>query len=163
MTPTQAAKAIKRTDVEVLAELERIRSENQGVLAPSAVVAEAESEASILHEFFDWDDASAGHQHRLWQARQLIRVTVRMMESESGKRNVRVYVSLRQDRTEEDGGYRALVDVMGDAQLRAALLQEALADMQTFREKYECLKELVPVFQAMRRAERRATRRKKKA
>lgn len=57
--------------------LERIRMRNNGVLTPEAVVADAADKSSPLHSEFEWNDKRAAHQHRLNQARELIRkVTV---------------------------------------------------------------------------------------
>lgn len=47
--------------------------ERDGKLLPEAVVQAAEPEDSPLHHRFEWDDAIAGHEHRLSQARHLIR------------------------------------------------------------------------------------------
>lgn len=50
--------------------------DNDGVLRPADVVEAATPTTSPLHKYFDWDDAHAAHQHRLDQARRLMRVTV---------------------------------------------------------------------------------------
>lgn len=59
----------------------RLRTlEQRGTLTPDAVVADAEKTTSPLHGLFEWDDAVAAREHRLDQARQIIRevlVTVR--------------------------------------------------------------------------------------
>lgn len=54
-------------------ELERIREEHSGHLKTEDVVREAADPASPIHPAFNWDDESAAYQHRLWQARQIIR------------------------------------------------------------------------------------------
>lgn len=55
--------------VAALAELE----DATGRLTPEQVVDAAEDEGSALHQFFEWDDSEAARQHRLHQARRLIR------------------------------------------------------------------------------------------
>ncbi len=45
---------------------------SRGKLTPNKVVADAKHSRSPLHRCFDWDDTSAAHKHRLWQARELI-------------------------------------------------------------------------------------------
>lgn len=57
----------------VLAELHRIRDENDGVLTPEAVVEDSTPEDAPLHNHFEWDDKKAAHKHRIEQARQIIR------------------------------------------------------------------------------------------
>lgn len=44
-----------------------------GRLTPEAVLEDAADPASPLHDEFEWDDASAAHQHRLDRARAIIR------------------------------------------------------------------------------------------
>lgn len=58
---------------QVGCELERIRQVNDGHLKTEDVVSEAADAASPLHEAFTWDDAEAAQQHRMQQARYLIR------------------------------------------------------------------------------------------
>ncbi len=48
-----------------------------GKLQASRVVAEAKKAGSgtAIYDYFEWDNVKAGDKYRLWQARQLIRVT----------------------------------------------------------------------------------------
>ena len=55
--------------------LEGIRKK-YGRLTPSLTVKVAKHPDSILHTRFEWDDSKAAHEHRLWQARQLISTNV---------------------------------------------------------------------------------------
>jgi hypothetical protein len=47
--------------------------ERKHELDPEEVVRVARNPKSILHDHFEWDDTLAGHQHRVDQARSLIR------------------------------------------------------------------------------------------
>lgn len=160
------------TQQAIQEELETIRSKNNGKLDPEAVVSFAKNPKTALHNRFEWDNTEAAHQWRLQQARQIIRVSVYVVETT--QQTVRAYVSLMPDRAnakreEPDGeadekprdegyGYRHIADVMSDEDLRQQLLAQALADMRVFRQKYATLKELVPVFDEMHRVEARASR-----
>jgi hypothetical protein len=117
----------------VVQELRRIAKSHGGVLNPHDVVEFARNEKTALHSKFTWDDAKAGHEYRLWQARQVIRVNVEVLEG--SKEPVKVFVSLRSDRGVN--GYR--------------LLQQAKDEADAWRVKYRRLIELVPVFEAMDR------------
>ncbi len=64
---------------EKIEALEQIRAEGGGVLHPANVVEAAQDPASPLHADFEWDDGEAAIQHRLNQARTLIRAVVRIM------------------------------------------------------------------------------------
>jgi hypothetical protein len=53
--------------------LDAIAKANGGKLTPELVVLAARNPEHPLHGEFDWDDASAAHQHRLSTARAIIR------------------------------------------------------------------------------------------
>ena len=122
-------------------ELQRI-ADRDGILRPEAVVDAAKNKKNPLHTRFEWDDTEAGHRYRIWQARQIINVqVVQLPHTETVSR---VYVSLPRDR--DEGGYRAVVDVLNDDELREEMLSAALADANRWRSKYRDLKELSRVF-----------------
>lgn len=126
-------------------ELKRIAKRNGGIINPPDVVAAARSPKSPLHSKFTWDDTEAAEQYRLWQARQLIRVVVTLVPQT--EKHERVWVSLTTDRGQS--GYRALVDVLSDQDMRSQLLEEAKAEFAVFRAKFGRLVELAKVFAAM--------------
>lgn len=80
----------------VLKELEIVRRKDDGKLLPESVVERARSARSPLHSFFEWDDTAAAAQHRLWQARNLIR-EVQIAHEEGGKPQA-AYVSVQIDK-----------------------------------------------------------------
>ena len=53
-------------------ELQRLR-DRDGKIETLLLVREAKKERSPIHGAFEWDDSVAAHQHRLYQARQLIK------------------------------------------------------------------------------------------
>lgn len=100
---------------------------------------------SELHQRFDWDDTEAGPKWRLHQARQLIARFV--IEPSTAHRQT---VSLKIDRT-AGGGYRALEDVVGNIDLRAHAVNDALAELRRWSERFSHLTELKPVFDVVDR------------
>ena len=140
-------------------ELEAIRKQSGGVLQPADVIEYARDPDTALHGAFCWDDTEAAAQYRLWQARMVIRVCVTIREEVKGP-PIRAYVSLQEDRG--DVGYRLLDDVMSDAEMRAKLLSQALAELNRWKMRYQQLKELAPVFEAAATVQRR-TKAKPKA
>jgi hypothetical protein len=95
---------------------------HQGRVTPEMVVEAARDPGSPLHSAFTWDDAQAAHEHRLAQARVLLR-RVRV-EIETDARLIRVpyftrdpeaapqeqgYISLPRLRAQEDTARAALV------------------------------------------------------
>lgn len=59
--------------------LEQIR-ERDGILETEAVLKEARKKRSPIHAAFEWDDAAAGHEYRLIQARQMIRAVIVILD-----------------------------------------------------------------------------------
>ena len=125
----------------VVAELKELQVANRGFLRAEYVLERAKVKSSALHSCFTWDDGEAAERYRLEEAHRLIRVVVALVPELKTEEPVRVFVSLRGDRTPV-GGYRAMVNVLADSDLRARLLEEALADMKIFELRYARLSEL---------------------
>ena len=138
---------------KVISELKKIAHQNGGLLQPETVVEAARPVSSPLHSRFEWDNGSAAHQYRIWQARQLIRVSVELLQGT--KESIEVFVSLIPDRERESGGYRIMTDVLSDSQMRAQLLKDALNELEIFQDKYKRLKELVAIFSAIKRVRKK--------
>lgn len=136
-----------KKDTRIIKELEFIRKKNGGLLRGADVVDFATNPKTALHDKFQWDDSAAAREFRLWQARELIRVAVTVLKGTD--KSTRCFVSLYDDRKTDGGGYRAMVDVMSDPEMRTALLQQANAEAQSYRQKYRMLLELAPLFEAM--------------
>ena len=134
-------------DPIVIAELKRIAARNKGILMPEEIVAEAKPKSSPLHDQFDWDDSEAAQKWRIHQARLLLNIVVEYIGPEDDTKEMRVFVSLRDERGE--GGYRLLNKVLSTRPLREQLLEDAIAEMEHFKHKYRDLKELAEVFAAM--------------
>lgn len=132
------------------AELDRLIKRHDGLLKPEVVVEAARPASSPLHGSFEWDDGEAAEMWRIEQARHLIRVYVTVVEGSSTES--RAFVALSSDRA-SGGGYRAIVSVLHDEDLRNVLLADALRDMKTFRERYAALNEMAGVMKAMDRVE----------
>lgn len=132
-------------------ELEQIRLANDGILRPADVVEFAKNHNSALHRHFEWDDTEAAKQYRLVQARGLISVVVQRLPGPD-KEQVRVYASLSTERGE---GYRHIVDILNDDDLREKLLEDALKELRAFQKKYQRLKDaasLGPIFEAIEKS-----------
>lgn len=140
------------TNPEVISALRSIAAKNDGVITPEAVVEAARDERSPLHKSFTWDDNEAAEKWRLFQARQLLRVSVVMLDRDGGKQPIRVFVSLTPDRAEDGGGYRETVAVFENREWRRQLLSDAKEEMEVFQRKYAMISELSEVFRAMRQA-----------
>ncbi len=129
----------------VTEELRAIANSNGGILLPEKVVEFASNPETALHSRFTWDDTEAARQYRLFQARQVIRLNVIVIDG--SKEPVRAYVSLSGDR--DRGGYRRMVDVLSSDDLSGRMLADAIAELKAMKRKYEHLKALVPIWQAL--------------
>jgi hypothetical protein len=127
-------------------ELKSIKKSNNGILRPIDVVLWAEKHPkSLLYGKFNWDDASAGHQFRLIQARHIINVRVTTVKTEQ----TRMFVSVQSQRSLKDGGYHSIEDVLDDPNLYAETLKEAKQELVRIRNKYRHIVELKAIWNAI--------------
>lgn len=149
---------MEKKPVRVVDVLEQICLKAGGVLRAEDVVRLAANPKHPLHDKFEWNNGKAASQYRLWQARELIRVSVTMLAE--SKTAIRAFVSLKDDRAKVGGGYRAIHDVLSDAEMRDRLMGEALDELEDFKQKYKTLKELAPVFAATNAVTKKRGRRR---
>ncbi len=110
---------------------------------------------SDLHQRLQWDDAKAGYQYRLNQIMHLIVLNITTADLKPE------FLSLSIDRVNgTGGGYRSIVDVVQVPQLREVMLDDALAELERVRRKYEYLKALAPVWAAAARVRKNKKRTK---
>lgn len=134
------------TTITIQDELEGIKLANNGILRPVDVVNWAqENPDSLLYSKFEWNNAKAGHQYRLWQARHIINVQVTAIET----KETRMFVSVQSQRKLSDGGYHAVEDVLDDPNLYAEVLEEARRELNRLRRKYRALEELKAIWDAI--------------
>lgn len=119
--------------------------ERDGVILPEAVVEFAKNPKTALHNRFEWDDSVAGHEYRLWQARQVVRAVVTVIKTEKKEITTNAFVHFSQDNNIERG-YRSIARVVTDEELTRRMLESALRELKIFRKKYADLKELSQVF-----------------
>lgn len=138
---------IEQDEQSITQELELVAGQNGGLLRAEDVVEFARDADTALHGRFTWDDSEAARQHRLFQARNIIRANVRIIPHASEP--VRAFVSLIDDRKQSGGGYRAMVQVLSDDELRAKLVKQASDELRRVRNSYGHLKELAAIWEAI--------------
>ncbi len=130
-------------------EIDQLVKENDGKM----IVAEdwvefAKDEDTASHQVFNWDNAAAGHQWRLQQARQYLHVYVTVVPNLTEP--VRAFVSLSTDRHNgSGGGFRPILTVLSNKDWYAQLLEDAMHEAELFSAKYSMVKELARVFKAI--------------
>ena len=133
--------------------IETIRTRNGGCISADDVVKEAKKKRSPIHEEFNWDDASAAHEHRKDRARAMLRsiVVVRVEAPDVLTRQyeVRVVSDNEEDSADHERVYYRTEDLLADPEQRERLLARAVSALRAMREKYRQLSELAVVFQAI--------------
>lgn len=135
------------------AHIEMLREKFKGELTPEDILEDAKNGNSPLHSFFEWDDTAAAQQHRLQQARGLIRAVVAIYtRQDEGKPAVkqRAYVHIKEGETSH---YRETSHAMSVKSTRDNVMATAWRELQQWRTKYRDLREFATIFEAIERAE----------
>lgn len=104
--------------------LERLQAlEQEGRLTPNAVREDAAKPESPLHGYFEWDDSVAAGQHRLDQARALIR-RVLVVWTTHNLVLTSVYYSRDPDAEADEQGYVAVPKLAEDRELAMRALNK---------------------------------------
>lgn len=128
--------------------LEKIRNKNGGRITPHAVVNDARPEDSPLHPAFEWDDTRAAEEHRLEQARCLIRSVTVIYDEKADKSPVRAFVNVVQG-SDTDATYTSMAHALSVPELREQVIRRALSEIKSWRQRYEDYKELGTIFDAI--------------
>jgi hypothetical protein len=102
--------------------LEKLAKQRGGVLMVDDVLDVARDPQCILHKHFQWDDSKAAEAFRRMQARALIQKCTVTIEK-APDIPIRAFVSFNSDQI-TGGGYRMMVDVLDDVDLKDQLLLE---------------------------------------
>lgn len=117
---------------------------------PAAIVEDARREDSPLHPHFTWDAEIAAGLWNLEEARQLVRSLVRVeitAENEDEPKHFRAFVSIEDG--EGNRGYVTTLKAASTPELRRQMVADALAGLRSWRSRYQELKELRPVMDAI--------------
>lgn len=132
--------------------LELLRKECKGELTPEDVLADARHDNSPLHSFFEWDDSAAAEQHRLSQARGLIRAVVAVYVTDDKDETPRPAVRMKAYiHVPENGAphYRDASHAMSQAKTRKLVLERAWNELQQWRRRYADLKEFSSLIEVI--------------
>ncbi len=132
------------------AHLEFLMLHNEAPLQARDVVADAKLDASPLHDYFDWNDSSAAESWREEQARYLLRNIQIEVETVSGEKcDVRFAYAVVGKQTH---GYVSFPQVQQSEEYRQQVIEMALAELASWRKKYNTYAELFPVVEAIQHA-----------
>lgn len=127
--------------------LELLRKQQHGELTPEDVLADAANHNSPLHSFFEWDDTEAARQHRLQQARGLIRAVVAIYTSDDRPAvRTKAYVHINEPSAPH---YREASHAMSQTKTRQMVLQRAWRELHQWRVRYKDLREFAELFEVI--------------
>ncbi|WP_379069356.1 hypothetical protein ACHMW4_03955 [Mesorhizobium sp. UC22_110] len=119
--------------------LELLRKQHQNELTPEDVLEDAKHDNSPLHPYFEWSDSAAAHQHRLAQARGLIRSVVAIYVSEDKPAvRTKAFVHIAEPSAPH---YREASHAMSQQKTRKMVLQQAWRELQAWKSRYKHLQE----------------------
>ncbi len=131
------------------AEIRKLEKRNKAEkVLPSVLVAAAESKRNKLHQLLEWDDTVCGVEHRLAQARLILR-SVMLYRDDLPGQEIRKYETVRTPGVKKETAYKRTELIMQDPEDRAALLQRALGELVALRRRYSALQELAIVFRSV--------------
>ena len=129
----------------LVAGAEMCRLAEEGRLTPSDLVEDSRPEDAPLHAEFEWDDSIAAEKYREDQARAIIRHLTVQIEANNEQYQVRQYFIVQKESNE----YEPIQIILKDEDKTAMLLDQAKRELQAFKAKYACLKELAAVISAI--------------
>ena len=131
-------------------ELARI-NQIYGRLKPKILVDESRREDAILHEAFEWDDAIAGEEYRIHQARQIINV-VQVIPDQENAKPVQAFINVSVQAESDEDFERAYLPaqvVADDPEMRSAHLATIKTRLKNLRREYAAFSELSNVWSAI--------------
>ena len=137
-------KGIFHTDPQIVGEIcEELSS--TGNLNAEALVEKARPKTSIIHKEFEWDDSIAAEKYRKHQATAMIG-NIELVYEEAAP--TRAFVTL-QTQVATPAEYEPIAEIMSVDEKKRKLLLIAKTELESFKKKYDGLKQLANVFKAI--------------
>ncbi len=111
----------------------------------------ARSKTSPIHRFFNWNDSEAAERYRILQAQSMVRCLV----VEIDDREVRKYVSPVVVSHGKPKQYCEIERAMADEDIWNQVLARALQDANSWKLRYQNLKELEPIHTEIEKASKK--------
>lgn len=115
--------------------------EREGSLKPSVIVKDARKKTSPLHGYFTWDDTEAAREHRLWQARQVIK-RVRITIEEREEQFVHVPIVKAEGTTDREGEYKPVSVIVQQPSEYELAVNELLTKIRALQRTVRQLREV---------------------
>jgi len=123
----------------------------EGCLTPAIIVEYSKKEDDVLYPCFEWQDEIAAQKYRQEQAREILRHLVVVRHKNEEEKQVRAFLNVvtKNEEEKQSSIFLSVDAVMSNAEYKNYVLQEALRELNAFKNKYNDLHELAKVFLAI--------------
>lgn len=127
-------------------EISKIEKE-YGAVTREKLVEVASDPKSPLHPAFEWNNDKAAHLYRLGQAKDMIAHLIITVEEPQKAENqeVRFFYNIS-EKPKAKGVYVNVETAFNDEEMKQTIFSHALAELQSFKAKYQNLKEFEKLF-----------------
>lgn len=144
---------VAAADIQRVAATLKAIEKRDGSVTAEAVFKEARSKKSVLHKYYQWDIEKAAAAHWLETSSKIIRAVCIVIEGDDEDTEpVRAFVSvapIEGDETLEGRGYISIRRAMESPDYRRQVLEDAYAEIVSWRSRYERLKVFSNIFAAI--------------
>lgn len=121
---------------------------------PNDVIRAAKPKRSPIHGDFEWDDAIAGHEHRLWQARHLLNSIEVVFTNGEEKPPTRAFhrVIIESEDDVREAAYVPARVVWENIDYSQQVIARAFQELKNWNARYEQYQDLAPATALVREA-----------
>jgi len=147
--------AMGKLEAQVVGEELETIQKKRGVLTPEVVVKEASKKTSKIHGCFEWDDSAAAKEHRLNQARYMLRsieVVVETTSSVSGgdaSKDIEIRAFHNVETAANEKVYVTLTQAKENDNYWNQVKEKALSEIKSWQAKYSSIEEFEVIFSAI--------------
>jgi len=147
---------------EVVLDIVQQIVDRDGKCRAAALVAEARSVDSPIHDYFEWEDTLAAQKYREVQARTLI-ARLRVVYQKTNT-PVPAFVSVERDPDVDEprGGYLDVKTAMTHDDTKEKVLWSALSELEAVRRRYGALQELDEVWSKVKQISTKVRRQRRR-
>ena len=139
-------------------EFKRLEQKYSGMISTKDIVREASNSKSPIHDWFDWDDSSAGEKYRLHQARMLMQTIKVKAEFEGGEKSYKKYLNVQIPSSDGKGFKNYYVNtkiVLNNESMREQILRKAIQEVEYWKRSYIEYQELEDIFKGVQKTKKK--------
>jgi len=151
--PAKGGKVTNQEDANTVGVLLSSIEKEEGHIKPQTVIDRAKPKASPIHGYFTWDNNKAANEHRLNEARWLIK-SVRVIREDDAAKSPRAFVAIpviSEESNRSKNVYVSIESALGDKDTRDLVLQRAWAELKIWENRYHHLEEFAGIIKTINR------------